>query len=151
MTLVLGPSEGATLDVFGNRLTFKTRAEDTGGALSVIEYEMAPGFGGPPSHTHAGFSEAFYVLRGEPRFTVGGETITGSPGSFVFVSGDTSHSFANPGDPAGAFLLMITPGGFERYFEELVERASSYPPPRELMAELNRRYGVQMGAPASRT
>lgn len=132
--------------MFGNTLTFKARAEDTGGALTAIEYEIAPGFQGPPPHTHPGFSEAFYVLRGDLQFTVGDETIAGAPGSFVFVSGDTSHTFANPGAAPGAFLMLITPGGFERYFEELAERTDSYPPARELMAELNRRYGVRMGA-----
>ena len=33
----------------------------------------------------------------------------------------TPHTFANPSDRPARMLVLVTPGGFERYFEALIE------------------------------
>jgi hypothetical protein len=47
----------------------------------------------------------------------------------------TPHTFANPGQEAARSLVLATPGGFESYFEaliELVRRTGGLPPEHEL-------------------
>jgi quercetin dioxygenase-like cupin family protein len=59
------------------------RSEESGGAVSLIENVVPPGFPGPYPHTH-GFDEAFYVLEGELTFQVEDELLTASPGELAF-------------------------------------------------------------------
>ncbi len=45
--------EGLVLDVMASRVSIRVRAEDTGGAFSVVEMDVSPGFQAPPvSHRH---------------------------------------------------------------------------------------------------
>jgi hypothetical protein len=45
--------------------------------------------------------------------------------------------FANPSADPARMLILVTPGGFERYFEalaEVVRATGGFPPPQELAA-----------------
>ena len=49
----------------------------------------------------------------------------------------TPHTFANPSDRPARMLVFVTPGGFERYFEALIEAVRetvAFPPPEQLAA-----------------
>ena len=57
------------------------------------------------------------------------ELLTAGPGDLVFAQGGVPHTFANLGAPA-RYLIVITPAGFERYFDRMAaERAGVDPPP----------------------
>ena len=144
MSAVLGPGEGKQMSVMGNDLCVKAGANDTGGAFSVMEYSAGAGFGGPPPHVHQRMVEAFYVLEGELNVTVGKETARAGPGGFVLVSAGTVHTFSNQGTVPAKFILLVSPGGFEKYFEELpaIVDTHGYPPPPEIMSDLGRRYDI---------
>jgi mannose-6-phosphate isomerase-like protein (cupin superfamily) len=58
-------------------------AEQSGGAVSVIESGSLPGFGGPPLHHHD-FDETFYVVEGELTFQLGDEIFTRKAGELAF-------------------------------------------------------------------
>jgi quercetin dioxygenase-like cupin family protein len=51
----------------GSMMTVKARAEDTGGALGLVDASFYQGFG-PPLHVHSREDEALYVLEGQIRF-----------------------------------------------------------------------------------
>ena len=143
---VLGPGEGAVLSTMGVNLTVKADAGDTDGAFSLMEYEAPAAFGGPPSHRHRQMVEAFYVLEGELELTLDGRPVGLALGGFGLVTPGVVHPFANPSPASVRFLILVSPGGFERFFEELlpIVEEHGYPPPPDVMAELSRRYDVEM-------
>lgn len=150
MTVILQPGEGSRTSAMGNEITSKAISSDTGGALWVAEYTIAAGFGGPPPHLHDRMLEIFYVLDGTLRCQIGERVAELAPGGFVLVSPRTLHSFSNPTDRAGKFLLPCSPGGLEGYFDELPRLIAQhgYPPPPEVLRNLGERYDVRLPAPA---
>lgn len=100
--------------------TIHVRGEQSDGRLGVIEKSMPAGAPGPPLHVHD-FDEAFYVLDGELTFQVGDEISTAGPGELAFAPGGTPHTLANRRSEPARYLLICTPGGFER---ELARRAA---------------------------
>jgi len=96
----------------------RLHSEETGGALGVVENVAPAGWPGPPLHHHD-FDETFYVLDGELTFQLGDERRTAAAGEVVFAPRGAVHTLANHGTEAARYLLVITPGGFERYFARL--------------------------------
>jgi quercetin dioxygenase-like cupin family protein len=87
----------------------------SGPKFGAAEIVISPGEE-PPLHIHKNEDEWFYMLDGEVSFHVGHETFRGQPGSFVLFPRGIAHTFTVESNSA-RFLLMITPGGFERMFE----------------------------------
>ena len=85
-------------------------------ALGAVEVTVPAGWAGPPLHHHA-FAEAFYVLAGDLTFLLGDERMTRGASSFVHVPGGAIHTLANHSDAPARYLLLCTPGGFERRFD----------------------------------
>ena len=111
------PGEGESLWVVGDTYTFKATAGNTGGALFVMEASVPPQ-GGPPPHIHHRTDEAFYLQEGELEMVVGEDAYLARAGSFVFIPKGTVHRFSNAGTETARMLAMMTPGGFEGFFEE---------------------------------
>jgi quercetin dioxygenase-like cupin family protein len=85
-------------------------------ALGAVEITVAAGWPGPPLHHHA-FAEAFYVLEGELTFMLGGSKHVARAGEFLHVPGGAVHTLANHSTADARYLLLCTPGGFERRFD----------------------------------
>lgn len=115
----------------GTHKSFDTRvllnSEDSGGEVSVVENTVPPRWDGPPLHHHS-FDEAFYVLDGELTFQLGEELRTATRGQFAFARGGAVHTLANLSGSPARYLLAITPGGFERYFERIAAEAAGVEP-----------------------
>jgi quercetin dioxygenase-like cupin family protein len=126
----LEPDEGKSLWVLGDLYTFKVAGGETGESLAVIEVQVQPQ-NGPPPHIHHREDETFYVLYGQFSFLLGDQTFEATIGSFVYIPRGTLHTFKNKGVSPGRLLVVITPAGFERFFEEIGEPATgkSSPPP----------------------
>jgi quercetin dioxygenase-like cupin family protein len=117
-SVMLPPGEGKTVSFSGNRVTLIHG--HLGGAYSVVEWVSEPGISGPPLHIHA-TDEAFYVVEGTFGFLAGERTFEGGAGAFVFVPKGLEHTYWNEAQTSSKMLITISPSGFERYFEELVE------------------------------
>jgi quercetin dioxygenase-like cupin family protein len=103
------------------------RSEQSGGHVAVVELS---GAARPPLHHHD-FDEAFYVLDGELTFQLGDDLFTRRAGELAFAPRGVPHTYANlSGAPARA-LLVITPAGFERYFDQIAARITGTAPPAE--------------------
>jgi quercetin dioxygenase-like cupin family protein len=126
------------LNVLGNEITIHTASDD----FALVEYVAAPGFPGPPPHVHPAFDEIFYVLDGEMRFTLGDSAVVAGPGDPVHARGDAPHTFANTSDRPARMLIVLRPGGFERFFAEAAELAAAGRLDEAARAELNARHGV---------
>jgi quercetin dioxygenase-like cupin family protein len=103
------------------------RSEDSGDQVAVVELA---GGGHPPLHRHD-FDETFYVLEGELTFQLRDDVFTRAAGEIAFAPRGIAHTYANlSGAPARA-LLIITPAGFERYFDRIAARITGTQPPPE--------------------
>jgi hypothetical protein len=60
----------------------------------------------------------WYILDGRFRFIADDRLFDAPPGSFVFVPRNTPHCFQNLEDSPSRLLVMFTPSGMERFFEE---------------------------------
>jgi mannose-6-phosphate isomerase-like protein (cupin superfamily) len=104
--------------VLGELLTYKIPSQQTGGAYALFKATTNPG-AGPPPHVHHREDEAFYVLEGEYRFLVGGETLSAEEGSLLYAPKGTLHAHKNVGEGVGRLLMIQTPGGlYELFFEK---------------------------------
>lgn len=135
-----GPGYLAPLDVTVNVLV---RALDTEGAWALVDYTMPPGFAGPPAHTHPRSTEAFYGLEGITTLEVEGRVAALAPGEIAVVPPGVLHRFWNASDRPARHLVLLTPAGFEAYFDDLAELVTSegtWPPssPEALQALMAR-------------
>jgi mannose-6-phosphate isomerase-like protein (cupin superfamily) len=73
-----------------------------------------------PISTHR-HEEAFYVLEGELTVRVGQRKIVAPVGSFVVVPRGMVHQPSNPGPLPTRVLLVFSPSGMDRFFEEAAE------------------------------
>jgi quercetin dioxygenase-like cupin family protein len=125
--VIIGPGEGATIEgPVGGPLTFKARGDQTNGVLAAFENVIPPGHG-PPLHTHANEDESWYVLDSELRFKLDSEIRAAPAGSFVFVPRGTAHAFQNVGRDPARILVIFTPAGMERFFDEFASLATPDP------------------------
>ena len=103
---------------------------------------MAPGHRGPLEHLHTGHDEAFFMLSGALRFRVGSDHRQLTTGETVFASRGLAHGFSNEGTEPARYLAMLSPSGYEFYFERLAA-----PDPRaRLDAGPRRRLAAHGGA-----
>jgi hypothetical protein len=133
-------------------MEIKARAEDTGGALGVLEGRFFEEGYGPPIHVHSREDEVMYVLDGQIRFRVGDDDFVADPGTWVWQPRGVPHSFRVEYKGARA-LVIFTPGGIERMFEDGgVPAGESAEPPQqeydlEAAAALAKRYGFEVVGP----
>jgi quercetin dioxygenase-like cupin family protein len=120
--IFVGPADGKDLtNPIGGGMVVKVRDEDTAGAYSVHDNTIPPGSPGPRPHIHRHHEEAFYVLEGELTVRVGSSKIVAPVGSFVVVPRGVVHQPSNPGTEPTRVLLVFSPGGMDRFFEEAAE------------------------------
>ncbi len=91
--------------------------DQTGGALGLFRQTIAPK-SGPPAHVHQAEDEFFYVVSGEFKVKLGDRILNVPAQSVIFVPRGTAHTFENVGTEPGVVLVGVTPGGFEKMFEE---------------------------------
>ena len=139
--LVRGPNDGKRLALRGTEMIFKVVSADSDGHLLIIDYTAPAHFPGPPPHYHAHTDEAYYVLDGTLTVRLDTGDVTAGPGATVFVPRGVPHTFANRQAVPVRYLAIMTPAGFEGYFEELaalVEGGHTLGPAD--VAALNERY-----------
>lgn len=141
--------DAKALWVLGGLYEIKVTGAETGGALTVMEMTIPAGMG-PPPHVHAQ-AETIYVLEGTLRLHVGEETLEGGPGSVFHIPEGTLEHFEPAGDSV-RILALYTPGGIDKFFEEIGEIAPSriVPPPMtsppdfERLVAAGKRYGLDL-------
>ena len=143
---ILGPTDGEAGSLGSIGVRFMIPGEDTEGTFSLVEHPMPPHALAAPLHRHSREDEYTFVLEGRVGALLGDEIVYGEPGDLIFKPRDQWHTFWNAGNEPARILEMISPAGFERYFEEMVEllETSAGPPdPRELGA-IAARHGLEV-------
>lgn len=136
-------------------LRVRVRSEDTNGVMAAVEQTLAPKAFVPP-HVHLN-DVWVYVLSGEIGVLVGEEVRTAHRGEWALMPRDVQHAMWNPAGQPARTIQVLTPGGTERWFEEIAalddddaagfDRACArygitFFPESSWIAELRRRYAL---------
>jgi mannose-6-phosphate isomerase-like protein (cupin superfamily) len=141
---VVGPNDGKTGNLGGIGVRFMISGADSGGGFALVEHPMGPRALAAPMHRHSREDEYSYVLNGRVGASLGGEIVYGEPGDLIFKPRGQWHTFWNAGDVPARILELISPAGFEKFFEQvtgLAERGDLNP---QTMAALAGVYGTEL-------
>jgi mannose-6-phosphate isomerase-like protein (cupin superfamily) len=160
---VVGPQDGKSGFLGSIGVRFMIDGEEAGGGFSLVEHPMPPRALAAPLHRHNREDEYSYVIEGRMGALLGEEVLEAGPGDLVFKPREQWHTFWNAGEEPARILEIISPAGFERYFDELVDMGgSAQADPEDLMAlcsryelevrpesipELLERFDLRMGEP----
>ena len=148
MKPIVVPSETAgMLNILGIPLFIRIYGRDTGGVVSAVESHDLPG-GGPPPHIHHNEDETFQILEGEYEWTIGGETFVANKGTTIFAPRGVPHTYRYLGSEAGRLMCVITPSGFEGFFEEIGAMSPEQQLDIPRVVEIGLKYGLQFLPPA---
>ncbi len=142
----VGEDEGILIR-FNQAMTARTvlGAESTADNFSVVEHLLAPRELAAPLHMHTHEDEFTVVTKGRIGFLLGEEVFYAGSGELVRKPRNQWHTFWNAGDEPAHVLEIISPAGFERYFQEISRCfPEDSPPDLSAMAEANVKYGLQM-------
>ncbi len=114
----------------------------TGGFFSLMEGVFDPG-AEVPLHIHHREDETFHVLEGTLRVRCGERTEEIGVGGTAFLPRNIPHQVGNSGKIPVRVMILITPGGFEGFFEELgrLARAGALDPAK--FASIAQSYEVE--------
>jgi mannose-6-phosphate isomerase-like protein (cupin superfamily) len=141
---------------------FMLAGAETGGGFSLVEHPMPPRALAAPLHRHTHEDEYSFVLEGRVGALLGDEVVYGEVGDLIFKPRAQWHTFWNDGDEPARILEIISPAGFERYFEEMVDLLERPGPPdpaelgavaarhglevdRDSIPRLTKEYGLHFG------
>ena len=144
---VLAPAEGLRLQSGpGRDLIFKVTGEDTGGAFDYFLVEVAPK-GGPPLHVHHAQEETIHVLKGRFKVRIGAELFRLEEGGFAYLPSKVPHAFLNLTDEPAEIIVVYTPGGGHKFYEELGPLTRSGPRDPKAIADLFEKYQMTLLGP----
>jgi quercetin dioxygenase-like cupin family protein len=99
----------------GTYMHFHATAEDSGGAVTVVEQAMAEGFS-PPRHVHVHECAVIVVLEGALTVEIGGERRKVLAFESAFLPRGIPHTFR--ADAPTRILEITTPGGIDAFYAE---------------------------------
>lgn len=148
--VVLAEGEGLRLQSGpGRDLIFKVTGENTGGAFDYFIVQVAP-HGGPPLHVHHHQEETIHILKGRYKVQIGEETFICEPGGFAYLPSKVPHAFLNLTDEPGEIIVVYTPGGGHKFYEEFGPISRNGPPDPKVLGPLFEKYGMTLlGKPLS--
>lgn len=101
--------------VIGDVVTFVETSQESGGARTLLEIELAPGGGNTP-HYHKTYAEHFRALTGKVVVEVDGVEQELAEGDEAIAPPGTLHCFRNRSPDRAVFEVELRPGheGFEK-------------------------------------
>ena len=149
MNAVLTPIDGGKkLSVLGIPMVIRLHGRDTGGIVSAVESHDVPG-GGPPPHIHRREDETFQILEGEYEWTVGDKKFVAQKGTTIFAPRGIPHTYRYLGKTPGRLMCVITPSGFEGFFEEVGALSPEQQQDIPAVMALAGKYGLEFLPPGS--
>lgn len=114
---VVGPTDGEYADLLSLGVRFLAWGGETGGGFSLVEHPIPPRTLCAPLHRHSREDEYSFVLEGRMGARLGDRVVMADPGDLVFKPRDQWHTFWNAGDEPCRILEIISPAGFEDFFD----------------------------------
>jgi mannose-6-phosphate isomerase-like protein (cupin superfamily) len=137
---------GKQVNILGTAMLIRVQGCDTGGSVAVVETHDLPG-GGPPPHVHHREDETFQILEGDYEFMVDGKTVLAKPGTTLFAPRGIPHTYRYVGQTPGRLMTVITPAGFEGFFEEVGALSPQQQQDIPRVLELGKKYGLEILPP----
>jgi quercetin dioxygenase-like cupin family protein len=141
--ILRGPKDGKSVSMGGIGVVFKLFGKDTGGAFSIVEHPIRPKALVPP-HMHADEDEFSFVVKGKVGARIGDHVLVAGPGSYILKPRNIPHTFWNPGQTMARLVEIISPPGFENFFDEASKMFQGVPDPGK-MKELAAKYHTTLG------
>lgn len=141
--LKLARDAGEVVDIGPTRVRVMVRGPEALGGFSLIEYPIPPRTLVAPLHRHTWEDEYSFVLEGRIGALLGDEVVYADAGELIFKPRRLWHTIWNPGDAPARVLEVISPGGFERFFEELAAAIRRPLTDTAKRGELGARYGLE--------
>jgi mannose-6-phosphate isomerase-like protein (cupin superfamily) len=140
----LGPRDGKAGFLGSIGVRFMIDGDESAGGFSLVEHPMSARALAAPLHRHRREDEYSYVLEGRVGALLGDDVVEGGRGDLIFKPRDQWHTFWNAGDEPARILEIISPSGFERFFEELVDLGGVTRADPEDVVALCGRYELEM-------
>jgi quercetin dioxygenase-like cupin family protein len=141
---VLGPADGKAGFLGSIGVRFMVDGAESGGGFSLVEHPMSPRALAAPLHRHAREDEYSYVVEGQVGALLGDEVVVAGPGDLIFKPRGQWHTFWNAGDEPARILEVLSPAGFERFFDELVDLGGVTQAEPDVLGALCARYELDM-------
>jgi mannose-6-phosphate isomerase-like protein (cupin superfamily) len=143
--VIVGPTDGKSGNLGSIGVRFMIDTEETpAGGFSLVEHPMPARRLAAPLHRHTREDEFSYVLRGRMGALLGDDVVYAEAGDLVHKPRNQWHTFWNAGDEPCSILEIIAPGGFEHFFDEIVDASLAGPPDLEWLTATCARYGLEM-------
>ena len=144
---IIGPRDGKFVDLGSVGVRFMIWGAETGGHFSLVEHPIPPRTLAAPYHRHAREDEYSYVLEGRMGALLGDDVVYAEPGDLVFKPRNQWHTFWNAGDTTCRILEILSPSGFEHFFNELGDTiaATNAQGPGDVLSvsDLPERYAIE--------
>jgi mannose-6-phosphate isomerase-like protein (cupin superfamily) len=111
---------------------------------SLVEHPMSAHALAAPLYKHAREDEYSYILEGSVGALLGDNVIIGKTGDLIFKPRNQWHTFWNAGDTPARILEIISPAGFEKFFQELIDLGGAAKAPPQAVAQLCGRYELEI-------
>ena len=121
---IIRPGDGRFVDLRSVGVRFMIWGAESGGDFSLVEHPIPPRTLVAPLHLHEREDEYSYVLEGRMGAQLGDDVVFAEAGDLVFKPRNQWHTFWNAGDGPCRILEIISPAGFEHFFNELGEQMS---------------------------
>jgi quercetin dioxygenase-like cupin family protein len=117
-SVLVRTAETEGIHVAAVHIGFLAKAEETLGALGLVEYAAPPSFPGLLG-SHSGTWNAYYVVEGRLKLRVGDDRFELGPGDMAVAPPGTAYGYSTGANEPARFLGLHAPGGFERFLPEL--------------------------------
>ena len=143
---VLESEQGKVGQLGSMGVRFMVDSGDSDGTFSLVEHPIPPLKLAAPLHRHTREDEFTFVLAGDVGVLLGEEVVFGAPGDLIFKPRGQWHTFWNAGSAPARVLEIISPAGFEGYFEQLSDllAAEGAPPDPAKVGVIADRFGLEL-------
>ena len=141
---VVNPDNGREGFLGSIGVRFLIDGAGSGQRFSLVEHPMSPRALAAPLHRHSREDEYSFVLEGRMGAMLGDDVIVAEVGDLAFKPRNQWHTFWNPDDTPCRILEIISPGGFERYFDEVASLVARPDLDPAQLGELGERYGLEL-------
>lgn len=131
-----------------NGTEYKTliSAAETGGAISVLDTVSYHG-SGPPRHVHEREDEIMIITTGAMELWMAGASRVLQAGEAAMIPRGVEHTFKIISETPCRHFLVLTPGGFESFFQEMARGQFRIPEDMPVIAETAGRHSLTFTGP----
>ena len=138
---VIESGGGPSYEWANDHICVKTTCDHAEGRVTVVEDKLKPGFH-LARHFHRKMTEIFYLLEGQVIFKFKEEAVVASRGMTINIPPNVTHEVVS--EQGARLITVFSPGGFDRYLEEMAAMTQAQFADAALMRTLAEKYDTWM-------